>query len=256
MSAIKAEVGTYNKSTYFVGHSLGCQAIVRYLETLSSDDKIGGVVFVGGYFKKLTNIEKEGNEVVKIANKWLDAPIDFKKAKSHLIKSVAVFSDNDYYVPKENQKDFENKLGSKIIIQHNKGHFSGEDGINKLPVVLSSLVDMMGDLNEEIRKIVRNVLNEETNIHSHKKQFITKKFPKIAGYSIRYRNDERRLKPYWIMDEKGNSVGHVDTSGKLNYILPGDKVFHWENNVEKSKYGGTIEGAVRYVFLKLQRQLR
>ena len=34
-----------------------------------------------------------------------------------------IFSDNDPYVPLDNQDDFKIRLGSKIIIDHNKGHF-------------------------------------------------------------------------------------------------------------------------------------
>lgn len=40
-----------DKETYFVGHSMGCQAIARYLETLSKNTKVGGAVFVAGFFK-------------------------------------------------------------------------------------------------------------------------------------------------------------------------------------------------------------
>jgi predicted alpha/beta hydrolase family esterase len=35
-----------NSDTFFVGHSMGCQAIQRYLEKLSDDQMVGGVVFV------------------------------------------------------------------------------------------------------------------------------------------------------------------------------------------------------------------
>ena len=49
--ALADAVGTADANTYFVGHSMGCQAIARYVETL--DQKIGGAVFVAGFFKRL-----------------------------------------------------------------------------------------------------------------------------------------------------------------------------------------------------------
>lgn len=136
-------VGTADKYTYLVGHSIGCQTIARYLETLPADVKIGGAVFVAGYFKKVTGLElEEGDvEVVKeIVSHWMDSPLDLQKVKSHLNKSMAIFSDDDPFVPPENQDEFKNIFGSEIFVQHHKGHFSGPtDGVKKLPVVLKSI---------------------------------------------------------------------------------------------------------------------
>lgn len=105
--------------------------------------KIGGVVFVAGFFKRLTGIEDEpGND--ETVKHWLDAPINFEKIKSHINKSIAIFSDNDPYVPLDNQDDFRDKLGSKIIIEHQKGHFSGPtNGITELPIVLESILSIV-----------------------------------------------------------------------------------------------------------------
>ena len=33
---------------------MGCQTIARYLETLPDEIKVGGAVFVAGFFKSLT----------------------------------------------------------------------------------------------------------------------------------------------------------------------------------------------------------
>ena len=130
-------VGKVDENTYFVGHSMGCQAIVRYIETLPEKTKVGGAIFVAGFFKNLTLSNDEDKEVAK---EWLETPISFEKVKSHLQKSVAIFSDNDSWVPLENQDDFKDKLNSEIIIEHNMGHFSGNSGTKKLPIVLDKLL--------------------------------------------------------------------------------------------------------------------
>ena len=132
-------VGTPDENTYFIGHSMGCQTIARYLENLPEGVKVGGAIFVAGFFKHLTNLEDDV-EVKEIADHWLSAPINFEKIKAHLPKSVAVFSDNDKYVPIDNQDDFRDKLGSKIIIEHNQGHFSGENGVTEIPIVVEELL--------------------------------------------------------------------------------------------------------------------
>ena len=138
--ALENAVGTPDKQTYFVGHSMGCQTIARYLETLPEGIKVGGAVFVAGFFKRLT-IEQDP-ESQETEKHWLEAPLDLKKVKSHLPKSIAIFSDDDPFVPLDNKDDFENKLGSKIIIEHGMNHFSGSRGITELPVVLQSIIKL------------------------------------------------------------------------------------------------------------------
>lgn len=135
-------VSTPDEKTYLVGHSMGCQTIARYLERLSDGQKIGGAVFVAGFFKRLTNLEDTVDER-ETEKHWMDTPLDFGKVASHLPKSVAIFSDNDPWVPLDNQDDFRDKLGSEIIVEHKKGHFSGgDDQIFELPIVLEKIVDI------------------------------------------------------------------------------------------------------------------
>ena len=134
-------VGIPDEETFFVGHSMGCQTIVRYFETLPEGIKVGGVVFVAGFFRKITNLE-EDVDVQETANHWLNTPINLTKAKKHFDKSVAIFSDNDEYVSIDNADDFRDKFSSKIIIEKNKGHFNTKAGVTELPVVLEELLKM------------------------------------------------------------------------------------------------------------------
>jgi len=133
---LKEVVGQVDEQTFFVGHSIGCQAIIRYLEGLPVDAKVGGVVFVGGWFK-LTNLS--GPEEWAIAEPWLENNIDYNKVKSHTKNLVAIFSDNDHWVPLENKKLFAERLGAKTIVEHEKEHFTSEGGVLELPVVLEVL---------------------------------------------------------------------------------------------------------------------
>ena len=135
---LKEIVGIPDEQTYFVGHSMGCQTIVRYLASLPEKQSCGGAVFVAGFFKKLTNMEND--EVRKIANEWLSVPLDFVAARKNIPKSVAIFSDNDPYVPLDNMDDFKDKLESKVIVKATMGHFSGSKGIVELPEALEAVL--------------------------------------------------------------------------------------------------------------------
>lgn len=130
-------VGEVDENTFFVGHSIGCQTILRYLESLPADKKAGGAIFVAGWFT-LMNLKTD--EEKEIAQPWLETPIDFKRVKQHTEKFFAVFSDDDEVVPINNKELFEQRLGAKTAIEHNKGHFSGSDGVEKMPSVLDAII--------------------------------------------------------------------------------------------------------------------
>lgn len=137
--ALAQAVGVADSQTYFVGHSMGCQTIVRYLETLQDGVKVGGAVFVAGFLKPLIGLEDKNAE--EIHKYWHVMPFDFEKLKLHLPKSIAIFSDDDPLVSIENAEDFKSKLGSEIIVEHQKGHFSGRrDGAHQVPIVLEKLL--------------------------------------------------------------------------------------------------------------------
>ena len=137
VSFLKKSVKNPDAETFFVGHSIGCQTIIRYLSSLKL--QVGGVVFVAGFFK-LTGLESD--EEKSIAQPWLETEIKVDKAKQNIGKSVAIFSDDDPYVPMINMKLFKDDLGSDIIIEGHKGHFTFRDGATQLPIVRDEMLKM------------------------------------------------------------------------------------------------------------------
>lgn len=136
------EVIRPDPDTVLVGHSVGCQAVLRYLETLPERDKIAGLVLVAPWMElDAETIKEEGEEVVEIARPWMETPIDFEKVKLHLLgQAVAIFSDDDPFVPLSQKDLFEKELGAKIFVEHSKGHFSPADNISELPVVIEAIL--------------------------------------------------------------------------------------------------------------------
>lgn len=122
----------------FIGHSIGCQAILRFLESLDDSCQVDKVILVAPWLK-LTNLESD--EEKKIAQPWLKNPLDFNKVKSKAKTFVTMFSNNDPYVPlKANTKMFKQKLNPKIVIQKNKGHFTQDDGVVKIPEIVEFIL--------------------------------------------------------------------------------------------------------------------
>lgn len=134
VSYLAQVVGQPDEVTVLIGHSMGCQTILRYLETLSKGQKAGKVILVAGFGPYLSGLTDEEKPIAK---PWIETPLDFEKIKSKAKAFIAIFSDNDPYVPlEENSKLFKEELGAKIIVEHNKYHMSGDDGIFELPVLL------------------------------------------------------------------------------------------------------------------------
>lgn len=122
----------------FVGHSIGCQTILRYFETLPMGAKVGGCFFVAGWLH-LENLEDE--EVENVAEPWLTTPIDFEKVRAVCDRFVAVFSTNDPYVPLSDAELFKKYCNAEVIIQENAGHFTAEDGYTNPPEEVFTTLD-------------------------------------------------------------------------------------------------------------------
>ena len=141
ITQLNKTIGKPNKNTYLIGHSIGCQTILRYLESLQNNSKVGGAIFVAGWFN-LTKEVTGDEEQYKIAKPWLSTKINFSKVLKHTKKFTAIFSSNDPYVPLTDSKIFKAKLKAKIVTEKNKGHFTQDDNIKKVPVVLKELLNL------------------------------------------------------------------------------------------------------------------
>lgn len=129
---LKKQAGSPGEHTFFVGHSIGYQTILRYLETLSENTRVGGVALLAPWVH-LTDDAFEDEEDVETAKPWFETPLQWGTIKSRANGFIAIFSDNDEVVPLAGSKIFEEKLGAHIIVEHDSGHFSGSGGIKKLP---------------------------------------------------------------------------------------------------------------------------
>lgn len=126
-------VKTPGRDCYFVGHSLGCIAILRYFESLGRSQEVGGAVLVAGFSDDLGYKELEG---------FFTKPIDWEKIRARCRKFVAINSDKDPHVPLEHGYALKEKLGAELIVKKGMGHFSGEEGVVELPVVLKAVLGM------------------------------------------------------------------------------------------------------------------
>lgn len=106
-----------DENCYLLGHSLGCITILRFLEQLNKNSKIGGVVLLAGFTSNLGYAELKS---------FFQNEIDWKEIKKHCENFVAIHSDNDQFVSTHYGNLFEEYLDAKLILEHNMGHFSSQ----------------------------------------------------------------------------------------------------------------------------------
>lgn len=139
VSHLAKTVGVFDENCYFVGHSLGCITILRYLETLQEDQVIGGAVLVGGFGTDLEYPDYKGE-----ISSFFSTPLDWGKIKKHCPQFVAIHSDDDPWVPIKHSQIFREKLGAKAIVVPEMKHLNAEAGLTELPLVLDELLKISG----------------------------------------------------------------------------------------------------------------
>lgn len=133
---LKNNVKKIDEETYFIGHSIGCQTTLRFLEKLPEKTKVGGCIFVAGWFNLIEKgYESEGDK--KIALPWIKTPINFEKIKKHTNNFLAIFSDDDPFVPISDSKLFKEKLNAKVIIKKRQEHFCN---VKEIPEIIPFLI--------------------------------------------------------------------------------------------------------------------
>lgn len=128
VSFLEQNINEIDENTYFIGHSIGCQTIMRYLEKQTK--KVGMCIFIAGWFN-LDNMESKEEE--RIARPWIETSINFDKIRRSCQNIKVFLSSNEFYgFVKENKKIFEKDLGAKVQIVQEMGHFTDEEGDEKL----------------------------------------------------------------------------------------------------------------------------
>ena len=129
---LRKVIAAATNEVILVGHSLGAITILRYLEELKEGEKIGAAIFLAGFSHDL---EYEGYKS-ELSN-FFQTPVDFEEVKKHCNKFIVLHSEDDKWVYIKHAYLLKEKLGAETIIQKGMKHYSGDDGIMELPILLA-----------------------------------------------------------------------------------------------------------------------
>lgn len=138
-----------DENTYFIGHSLGTITILKYLESLPSNQKAGGIVLVGGFseaigFEKLSSFTKKPLDYERVKSslslrtqaRGINSSGDGKLLKERI---AAIHSTDDKAVPYKFAEIIRDKLGAKLITLRGAGHINAKSGYFKLQEALDAI---------------------------------------------------------------------------------------------------------------------
>jgi serine hydrolase len=121
-------------STVLMGHSVGCQAVIRYLATLPPSHVIDGALLVAGWW----DVDKPWESLVP----WVETPVDLARVRAAARRFVVLMSDNDPFTSDHarNRRLWEERLGAHVVLAPGARHFNNP----REPAVLETLLTHFG----------------------------------------------------------------------------------------------------------------
>jgi predicted alpha/beta hydrolase family esterase len=125
LQVLEDTVPAPDEKTFFIGHSRGCAAILRYLVAQNAERDVGGVAFVSGFVDPIAAIPQ--------ADGFVNQQFDYEKIGDRLRNKLVIYSSDDKVVPPQHSVRLSKLINSKLYCYHNCGHFTQNDGIKDFP---------------------------------------------------------------------------------------------------------------------------
>lgn len=126
-----------DKNLFLIGHSLGCITILRFLEQLKEDTKIGGVILVASPINNCGFLELQ---------EFFEPPLDYNKVKEKAKHFTLIHSEDDPIVSIDQAHELKEKLDAKLILKQGLSHITGstEDAgsVTELPEIAQNISNL------------------------------------------------------------------------------------------------------------------
>ena len=124
--------------TYFVAHSVGCQAVLHYLASLPEGVQVAGFLAVAGWW----NLDEPWETI----QPWVytdDSPtFDVSRARRACPRTIVLISDNDPFTAswKKTRTEWQERMDATVRVIPGAAHFNSSEA----PVVLEALTGLLG----------------------------------------------------------------------------------------------------------------
>lgn len=117
-----------------VAHSLGCITAVRWLAR--HDVKNVGLLLVGAFDQPLPSYPE--------LDEFMQGSVDYRQVRPKIGRATVIVAKNDPIAPYQFGVAMANRLGAKLIVRPDGGHFLTSDGFEKFPLALDELKRIAG----------------------------------------------------------------------------------------------------------------
>ncbi len=139
---ISETAGKPDRDTYFVAHSLGCPAILRYLQDISiKPDQTGGLILVSGFKDPIPDLP----ELDEFTSWELKRDVFIQGVK----KRCVISAEDDPIVPFELSEKLAFDISAVLEAFPSGGHFMESEGFTEFPEVYRILKIMMEENENE-----------------------------------------------------------------------------------------------------------
>lgn len=134
--ALREQIAEPDARTWFVAHSLGGIALLRYLTQAADIRRIGGFVLVSGFNAPLPALPQLDAFVVP--------DLDTSRLVRMAAQRIVVAAEDDAIVPYASSRRLAETLDARLVSVARGGHFLGSDGYTQFPLLLELIEGMPG----------------------------------------------------------------------------------------------------------------
>ncbi|WP_439239264.1 RBBP9/YdeN family alpha/beta hydrolase [Lonepinella sp. BR2919] len=124
-----------DQNSYFIGHSLGCIATLRFLQQAKIN--VGGVILVSGFAEKLPNLPE--------LDKFNETLLNFTALIEQIPQRVVIASDDDDVVNVQFTRHLAQNLQANYIEVSSYHHFLDRQGVTELPLLYNEVLKMINN---------------------------------------------------------------------------------------------------------------
>ncbi len=135
LACLRAHVGTVDRNTFFVAHSLGCVTLLGFLDSLDAGSRFGGMILVSGFNRPVDGLSE--------LDEFAAQKIDVVRVAGMADAREVIAARDDGVVPASASHELAIRLKADFFELQKGGHFMGDDGFVAWPFVHGRLRAMM-----------------------------------------------------------------------------------------------------------------